>query len=73
MVLILGGDIFESSRPTEANIGALLRVLWLIKKYELETYVMVGNHEATNFPQAGGVSGSNSPEKIRAGTVLLTG
>lgn len=51
VVLIFGGDIFESSRPTEANIGALLRVLWYIKKYELETYFIVGNHEATSNPK----------------------
>lgn len=50
-LLVLGGDLFDSNSPNESEIGSLITVLALIKQYDLETYVMVGNHEARANPE----------------------
>jgi DNA repair exonuclease SbcCD nuclease subunit len=50
VILILGGDIFNTNVPSEAHITQFIRVMNMIKKYDLKTFVMVGNHDAVADP-----------------------
>lgn len=49
-VLVIGGDIFQSNTPSEALISAFIRVMNAIKKAELKTYIISGNHDAVADP-----------------------
>jgi exonuclease SbcD len=51
VVIVLGGDIFDSNDPNESQIAALIRVLVLIDSHGIQTYVMIGNHEARANPE----------------------
>ena len=45
-LLVIGGDIFHSNNPNEFLISQFIRILNLVRKYDLKTYVLVGNHDA---------------------------
>ena len=45
-LVVFGGDIFHNNVPSEILITQFLRVLNLLQKYNLKTYIMVGNHDA---------------------------
>lgn len=50
VILVLGGDIFNSSNPSENLISRFIAVINELKKHNIETYVMVGNHDAISDP-----------------------
>ena len=50
VVLVFGGDIFNTNVPSEHLISEFIKVLNLIRKNDIETYVMVGNHDAIADP-----------------------
>ena len=51
VVLVLGGDIFNTNTPSEHHIGRFIEVLNLIRKHEINTYIMVGNHDSIADPE----------------------
>lgn len=68
-ILVLGGDIFNTNTPSEAYITAFIRVLNAIKKCNLETYIMVGNHDAVADPKR--LSCLNFIKKLKVGYPTL--
>lgn len=50
VILILGGDIFNSNTPSERDISDLLTVFNKIKEHDIKTYYLLGNHEAYSDP-----------------------
>ena len=50
VVLVLGGDIFNTNTPSEYYISRFIGVLNLIRQYNIQTYVMVGNHDSVPDP-----------------------
>lgn len=50
-ILVLGGDLFDSNNPSEKYIASLISVLNLVRKHKINTYVIVGNHEAIADPE----------------------
>jgi DNA repair exonuclease SbcCD nuclease subunit len=64
-ILVIGGDVFNTNTPSEANISAFIRVLNAIKKCNLETYIMVGNHDSISDPNR--LSCLNFIKKLKPG------
>jgi len=50
VILVLGGDIFNNNSPSEKTISSFFTVLNKIKQNELDTYIIVGNHESVADP-----------------------
>lgn len=50
VIFILGGDIFHSNTPSEEYIAVFIGIMNLLKKYEIETFVLVGNHDYVAQP-----------------------
>lgn len=50
VVLVVGGDIFNTNTPAENLIAELIRVFGYIKKYGILTYFEAGNHDAVADP-----------------------
>jgi DNA repair exonuclease SbcCD nuclease subunit len=48
--LVLGGDLFNDSNPSERLIGCLLTFLNYFFDKNIKVYVVVGNHETINNP-----------------------
>ena len=51
VVLVLGGDIFNSNVANESLINSFIMLLNLLFKYDIETYILVGNHDAISDPK----------------------
>lgn len=51
VILVLGGDIFNNNNPSEYLISVLIKVLNGIKKYDIKTYFLVGNHDYISDPE----------------------
>ena len=51
VILIFGGDMFDSNNPSEYLIGVMIRVLCRIKSHDLTAFFNVGNHEACHTPE----------------------
>jgi DNA repair exonuclease SbcCD nuclease subunit len=49
-IFVMGGDIFDNNTPSEKHIAVFIKLLGLIKKANLKTFIMVGNHEAIGDP-----------------------
>lgn len=45
-LFIIGGDIFNAHNPSEEYVAEFIGVLSLLKKYNINTKIMVGNHES---------------------------
>ena len=44
--VVFGGDIFDNNKPSEFLIAQFIRVLNILRKAGIKTFVMVGNHDA---------------------------
>jgi len=50
VTLVLGGDLFETHDPGEDLIALFIQVMNMLKNEKIETYIIVGNHEAVADP-----------------------
>lgn len=50
VLLILGGDLFNTNTPSENQIASLLVIISLTKKHDIKTIVMDGNHDSVADP-----------------------
>jgi len=50
VLLVIGGDIFNTNTPSEENIADFIFIMSMIKKYGINTYIIVGNHDAIANP-----------------------
>lgn len=66
VIYVLGGDIMNRNNPSEDLISRFIeRVINLIRNLEIETYVMVGNHDSISV--SGNTSCLTFIDKIRVG------
>lgn len=50
VIFVIGGDIFNNNTPSEENIAEFIQVMCMIKKYEITTYIIPGNHDDVANP-----------------------
>lgn len=50
VILVFGGDMFNVNYPSEYHISRFIEVLNLVRKYKIECYIMVGNHDSIPDP-----------------------
>jgi DNA repair exonuclease SbcCD nuclease subunit len=70
VMLVLGGDLFNINTPSEKDIASFISVLAGIKKYEIKTIVIVGNHESVADPDR--LSCLNFLKEIKTGYPTIT-
>jgi len=70
VILILGGDIFNTNTPSEYHISKFIQVLNLIHKHNIKTYIMVGNHDSISDPER--LSCLSFIRKIKVGYPSIT-
>lgn len=46
VIMVIGGDIFNTNNPSEDQIQLFIKLLAYLHKYEVNTYILDGNHEA---------------------------
>ena len=50
VIFVIGGDIFNTNTPSEFHIGAMIQIMNWIKKTNLTTYIIAGNHDSVADP-----------------------
>ena len=50
VILVFGGDMFDNNNPSEKLISEFFKVLNEIKRHDIKTYYVVGNHESIADP-----------------------
>lgn len=50
VLMVFGGDIFNHNNPSENLIGQFIRILNVLKKHDVATIVLVGNHDSISDP-----------------------
>ena len=68
--LVFGGDVFNDNNPSEKVIASIFPVLNLIKKYDIKTYFIVGNHESVYDPNR--LSCLSFIKKAKAGYPMIS-
>lgn len=51
VILVIGGDVFNTNTPSEKQVGAFLTVLTKLHEKKIKTIVMVGNHDSISDPE----------------------
>jgi DNA repair exonuclease SbcCD nuclease subunit len=51
VILVWGGDFFNVNNPSEEHIAVLIGLMNYIKKYEIDSYFIVGNHDYVAQPE----------------------